>query len=230
MAKTVLAMGVHYDDCVYGIPGILLKAIGKGHRVVILSMIGRADPSIAHRGYDEQMMRETVEICQELGAEMRYLDMARARIEPAVESTLKVAGVVADVQPDVAFLLWPHDHHQDHEAASRICRTALENPGVLDNARHDRPRQIYYYDNGPGHTIGFEPDTYVDVGDVWAQALGWLGRMVALAKGREFDPHEMSEVQQVKQTLSRYRGRACGVPFAEAVRKANDFPQEIFQS
>jgi LmbE family N-acetylglucosaminyl deacetylase len=140
-----------------------------------------------------------------------------------------VADVVADVKPDTAFMLWHRDRHPDHEVASALAHAALRQPGALLGVDAVKsPRQIYAFDNGPGHTLGFEPNTFVDVTPDWSAATEWLGRMMAFVRNRPYDPQALDPSQNVKEALARYRGLACGVKYAEALWATGAYPQEIF--
>ena len=91
------------------------------------------------------------------------------------------------------------------------------------------PRRIYLYDNGPRHTIGFEPNTFVDITPQWPRAIEWLGRLMALVRDEDYDPGKLDDDQRAKEGLARYRGFTCGVEYAEALTSANAYSQGLFQ-
>jgi LmbE family N-acetylglucosaminyl deacetylase len=231
MPKTILAIGAHYDDCPFGIPGILLKAVRKNHRVVILSIIGDYTNWKPVRGRADEMLAGTREICARFGAEIRFLDFASMRFDVNQDAKRAVAEVVAEVGPDIAFMLWPDDTHADHEVASALSKVALRHGDrLLENPLQPfkRPSAIYMFDNGPRHTIGFQPNTFVDVSDEWPRAMDWLGQLMALVRGEPYDPTGQDGAQRTKEALARYRGITCGVKYAEAVYALNAAPLEIF--
>lgn len=230
MAKTILGIGAHLDDCVFGIPGILLKAVRKNYRVVILSLVGDYRNWKPGIGRERELVDQTIRITREYGIEMQFMDFAGMRFSVTEESKRKVAEAVSLIEPDIAFQLWPHDHHTDHEMASQLSKVALRHADrVLDPGTKTRSAsRIYWYDNGPGHTIGFEPNTFVDVTDDWPKAIEWLGRLMALQANKPFDPQQMDGAQQAKEALARYRGQSCGVKYAEAIRSTTAYPQDIF--
>lgn len=230
MAKTILGIGAHYDDCPFGIAGALLKAVRKNHRVVILSLIGDYSnwPPVA--GRDRELVPGSIEIAKQFGAEMRFLNFASMHYDLNEANKRTVAEAIAEIQPDVAFLLWPHDSHTDHEVASQLAKTALRHGDRLLPAGRSfkHPQRIYQYDNGPRHTIGFEPDTFVDITDEWRQASEWLGRLMALVRNEKYDSAKQDAAVRAKETLAAYRGATCGVRYAEAFRAANAYVHEIF--
>jgi LmbE family N-acetylglucosaminyl deacetylase len=228
MPQTLLALGAHYDDCVFGIPGILLQAVSKHYRVVIVAMIGDYENWAPAKGRGAELKRGTIEISKRHGAEMRYLDFKSGHFEVTPDTKRAVAGVVADVKPDVAFLLWPRDSHPDHEAASSLSKIALNlTDRVLESEPVRGPSRAYYYDNGPRHTIGFEPDTFVDVTPQWKTAIDWLGEFMALVRNEPYKPGALDGSQQLKQTIAQYRGKTCGAGYAEALQALHHYPREI---
>jgi len=65
------------------------------------------------------------------------------------------------------------------------------------------------------------------IGDYWAQANEWLGRLMSLQQNREYKANQQSGAQRGKETLARYRGQTCGVRYAEALWAARKRPVEI---
>jgi LmbE family N-acetylglucosaminyl deacetylase len=228
---TVLAIGSHYDDAAFGIPGILLQAAAKGYRVVILSLIGDYTNWKPVRGRGPELVEGTRKISADYGAEARFLDLASGQLQFNEETRQAVAEVVADVKPDVAFMLWSRDQHPDHEVASQLSKVALRlGDRLLPDpfAPFRPPRRIYLYDNGPRHTIGFVPDTFVDVTPEWPRAIEWLGRLMALVRNEPYEPGSMDGAQRDKDALARYRGFTCGADYAEALVSGNAYPQALF--
>ena len=228
MAKTLLAIGAHYDDCVFGIPGILLDAVRKDWRVVVLALIGDYTNWPPVKGREKGLIETSTQLAHFHGIEMRFLDFASGGIEVTRESKKAVARVVAEVAPDVAFMLWEHDRHPDHEAAAALSKIALRQAGnILNDPKARAPRQIYCYDNGPGHTIGFEPNTFVNVTETWIPAMEWLGQLMAFVRNKPFEAAEPDAAQTAKANIARYRGAACGAKFAEALCAMNTHAVEI---
>lgn len=230
MEKTILGIGAHHDDCVFGIPGILLSAVRKNYRVEILSLIGDYSNWKPVAGRDKEFVQGTAELCQEFGVTHRFLNFASMHYDVNEETKRAVAEAVAEIAPDIAFILWPHDQHADHEVASQLSKIALRHGDRLlpPGRPFKSPQQIYMYDNGPRHTVGFEPNTFVDVSDEWPQATEWLGRQMALVRNEKYSPTDLDGAQRAKQSLALYRGHTCGVKYAEALRSLTPYPQDVF--
>src|SRR6266508_3240978 len=99
---TLLAIGAHYDDCVFGVGGLLLRAVRKNYRAVVLALIGDYANWKPVRGREGQLLTRSIEIAKARGVEMRFLNFSEMRLEVTQEAKGALARVVAEVQPDVA--------------------------------------------------------------------------------------------------------------------------------
>ena len=105
MPPTLLALGAHYDDCVFGVPGLLVKAARRGYRVVLLALIGDYANFAPAVGREAALRAGSAELCAAHGAELRFLDLKSQHFEVTAETKAAVARAVLDVRPDVALTL-----------------------------------------------------------------------------------------------------------------------------
>ncbi len=224
--KTLLAIGAHYDDCIFGVPGILLKGVRKNYRVVTLHLIG--DYSNWPPANGRAVAKMTTELSADRGVEAQFLDFASHRFDASMENQIAVAEAVTKIKPDIALALWKEDNHNDHNVASELSRIALRHAGrILGDSTYRPPREIYYYDNGPRHTIGFEPNTFVNVVDEWDEAMDWLGKLNSWVSEKPYEKGQTIGSMTTKESIARYRGSTCGVRYAEALYNPNHRVQEI---
>jgi hypothetical protein len=59
------------------------------------------------------------------------------------------------------------------------------------------------------------------------EASDWLGELMAALRNEAYDRSKPDGGRQAKESLARYRGSACGVRYAEALRSFRARPVEI---
>ncbi|MBU1125929.1 MAG: PIG-L family deacetylase [Candidatus Omnitrophica bacterium] len=194
----ILAIGSHPDDIEFGCGGTLLKYSGTGHAVSLLVL---TDGSY---GADPQVRRlEQEGSARFIGAKNLYWGGFRdTELVDNRQLILKIEEVIASVHPDIVFLNYPDDVHQDHRAAAEAGISATR-----------YVREVLFFEVPT--TQHFGPDIFVDIQEVLEKKLALL--KVHLSQVDRTKVESLTILESV-QSCANFRGYQGRVKYAEGFK------------
>jgi LmbE family N-acetylglucosaminyl deacetylase len=219
----ILAVGAHPDDLEILCAGTLARYARAGHQVV-MAHATRGDKGTYHVAPEESARTRDAEARAAgavIGAEVISLNMGDGEI---YSEDREIRDMFVDLirltKPDLLITHAPDDYMADHNAVSKLVFDASFMATLphypTRSPYHEAVTPIYYMDTLAG--VGFQPTDYVDVSgvidDKRAMLRSHASQLVWLKE------HDGIDVVEFMETMSRFRGLQCGVPFAEGFTQA----------
>jgi len=233
--KTILVIGAHMDDCEIGAGGLIAKAVKKGHRVVLVNVASDYSTWQTTQGREEEVRERILKKAAEIGVEKRFIGYGYQRVPRDISAIRKLAEVVIDVRPDVTLF---HNRYEpapsDHATVGYIAERAVRDATRILDTYVDFSQEMYSYEVYP-RISEFQPDVFIDIGDVIAEVAQWPNyfdeiyagaspERLAHAGPRAWLKLDFQGEQEIplwthgdmKMTTAAFRGWQCGARFAEA--------------
>lgn len=143
----ILAIGAHPDDLEFGCGGTLLKYAVRGHKIFILVMTS------GQKGGDEKKRKGEQEAAANILKPVKvfwggYRD---TELKPYLTQMIHdIEKIIKEVKPELIFVHYQNDTHQDHRALSQATVSATR-----------YIRNVLFYE-GPT-TQSFDPTVFVDI-------------------------------------------------------------------
>jgi LmbE family N-acetylglucosaminyl deacetylase len=199
----VVCVGGHPDDPESGCAGTLARYAEAGHNATIIYLT-RGERGISGKSNDEAAAIRTAECdaaCKVMGAKPVFAGQIDGSTELNKGRVEEMTKLLAAENPDVLFTHWPVDTHMDHQVASLLAIRAY-----LALAR--RPQLYFFEVNTGSQSLGFTPNTYVDITSVREK------KKAALLSHRSQDGEGIWKKHH--EVIADFRGREAGVGVAEA--------------
>jgi len=194
----ILAIGVHPDDIEFGCGGTLIKYSRKGADIYILVLtkgeVG-AKPNIR--------MKEQARSAELLKAKKVYWGNFPDTKVPVDKRLITVIeNAMKEARPDMIFFNYYNDIHQDHRAVAE---------GAISATRYSK--KVLFYEVPT--TQDFEPDVFVDIGDVLEDKLKLL-KVYASQIDKTRVPH--LTILESAKSCANFRGYQARVKYAEGFK------------
>ena len=230
---TVLAVGAHPDDLELLCAGTLAKYVRRGDRVE-MAVLARGDLGSATRSREEiAAIREgeARRAAALLGAELHWLGCDDLEIAFEPELRLRLMKLIRELRPEVILSHSGEDYMLDHQQAALLTEEASFG-ATVPHYRMARPRAaagglaaeepagvfplpaLYHFDTVGG--LEFQPTEYVDISGTFELKR----RMLACHESQVewIADHEQTDLMEMMEVQSRFRGQQCGARYAEGFR------------
>ena len=190
----ILGIGPHPDDLEFGCGGAFLKMAAEGHKISLLVMTKGSvggDPRVR--------LAEQERSAAMLKAKLYWGGFEDTGVTVTRELIRAAERTIEAVKPDIVFVNYGTDTHQDHRSVSQAVETA---------ARY--VKNLVFYEVPT--TMDFNPGVFVDIGAV-------IGRKMALLKCHRSQVFKtrvknLSIVESAK-AAAMFRGYQDRVKYAE---------------
>jgi LmbE family N-acetylglucosaminyl deacetylase len=194
----ILAIGSHPDDIEFGCGGTLLKYSGKGHSIFLMVLtkggVG-GDPAMR--------LKEQEDAAGFLGAKgIFWGGFNDTELVDNHVTILQIEEVVRKVTPDIVFLNYFDDVHQDHRAAALAGVSATR-----------YVKEVIFYEVPT--TQHFEPDIFVDIMDMLEKKIELVSLHASQVNKTRVE--NLSILESVR-SCANFRGYQGRVKFAEGFK------------
>ncbi len=214
----ILAICAHPDDLEIFCAGTLLKYKAAGHKIYIaLTTSGNIGSNIHTSREEIAAVREKEQLASArfYDAEVRFMRFDDEGLQDTPATRRAVLNAMRWADPDVILTNSPLDVSTDHAMTSKLVgEVILSLPGKLvpaDERPISKAPSVFFWDHSAG--IGFTPEVYVDISDVWDDKIAAL----SLHKSQYawMDTFQIHGFLEHAEILGRFRGLQAGCRFAE---------------
>ncbi len=200
----ILAIGAHPDDIEIGCGGTLAKFSQAGHTI---SLFVVTDGSA---GGEEKIRQKEQEVAAELlkTSHLFWGNYRDTEIVVSKEIIKKFETIIHQANPDIIFVNYPEDTHQDHRHLAQITISATR-----------FIRNVLFYET-PTST-NFQPNVYVDIGERYLH----LKHQLLKAHHSQINKTNIADISilDVASSNAQFRGTQSRVTYAEAFKPLRFF-------
>lgn len=210
----VLVVAAHPDDEVLGTGGTIARLAKEGNKVTI-AIVTKGWQPLFSESQVQRVRKEAQNAAGILGvADVVFMDLPVTKLKAILTHELNAAfsDLIKQKQPQMVFLPFCSDRHEDHKIVFEACMVALrpntESKHIQNILCYETVSETHW--SAPYVEPGFEPQYWVDI----AQTLPVKLRAMQ-AYASQVQPTPAARSIEALSALAKWRGSIVGMEAAE---------------